>query len=281
VTKHKAIFLVIATSFLMSSATITAFSSKAKFPDHYENQKWDASKPPVVDEPAVNLELANAAWQSATKQACEGPRSWVSNSNGRLEASGVKEHNVEVRGGFHHFTICLKPEAENGVAHGRGWIDLSSWDSGLAARDRRVTRYVFGVEHPDQSMATFDFTIDHWRLPQPPVVEGQPQPLDTWDATMKANIGFRGMQYTIETPTTVSTQGGNSVKLTTPKPLEFHFMQPVVEKGFEQMMALCNHHFLASYALVAFDLQLVPTEAAPKPSGRGKAKAPAKPVKQP
>ncbi len=250
-----------ATTLACISATSFAGGGK-RFSEHYENKSWDANKPPVVDEPAINPKYAAGNWEKAMRAAstyCDSKRSLIASNGSRLEAVGVKEHNVEVRGAFLRFRTCLLPEPEKGKAAGIGWVDLTSWDSGLAARDRRVTRYVFGVETPDQSIAPFEFEVTPWKLPAVPVKPGTPVAADTWNANAKAVVNFRGTPITVEFPVTVTNDGGKTHMLTN-QPFRLDFMNELVESGFRQMMELCNHHFLAAFSLVNLDLNLVPRE---------------------
>src|SRR5262245_657961 len=89
--------------FLVPAFVLAPTASAKKFPEHFENSKWDANKPPVVDEPPINGQLAMTAWNKALStpsKYCDSKRSWIVSNGSRLEALGVKEHNIEVRGAF-------------------------------------------------------------------------------------------------------------------------------------------------------------------------------------
>lgn len=245
----------------VAATMATGFSGKRSgFPEQFENPKWDATKPPVIDEPPIEISKAAMAWDKAMKESspfCDSKRSLIASNGSRLEAVGVKDKNIEVRGAFLRFRTCLLPEPEAGNARGQGWVELGSWDSGLAARDRRVTRYVFGVERDGQSIAPFDFEVTPWRLPPPKQSPDTPAPEDSWDATLKARVTFRGLPVPVEFPVTVIRKNGVT-RLFSKKDAQLSFMSEAVEKGFQEMMALCNHKFLATYSLVSFDLNLLP-----------------------
>lgn len=227
--------------------------------EHIENKQWDPARPPIVDEPQLDQKEADKLWKKVAKEksaVCDSKRSWHAQPSSRLEATAVKEHNVDVRGGFTRFRICVLPKPEEGKAQGEGWIDLSSWDSGLAARDRRVSRYVFGTEKAGQALVHFTFQVDPWKLPTVKENPNTPRPDDTWTATLNAEIQFRGMPIKASWPVTLVVKDGHPLQMTATNTSQLSFMQDSFLASFTEMMKLCNHHFLASFAKISFDLKL-------------------------
>jgi hypothetical protein len=246
------LFFAISLIFVFSSLALGFGSKRSKYPEHFENRKWDASKPPVIEEPPLKNQKAIAAWGKAVNEPspyCDSNQSWIASNGSRLEAVGVKEHNIEVRGAFLRFRTCLLPEPDRGIAAGQGWVEMSSWDSGLEARDRRVTRYVFGIEEDGQSITPFDFKIEPFNSA---AKEGE-----SWNASLTTKALFRGLVIQNDFPVKITWQKG-TYRIITEQPQQLNFMNAAVESGFRQMMDLCNHHFLAAFAFVNFDLNMLP-----------------------
>jgi hypothetical protein len=229
----------------MSLALLPAFvlTAAAPLPADIENKAFDPAKPPIIDEAATSTQYSAPEWRIASAikaPACGKGAVWKLGASSAIQGIATKEKTVQVKGKFSRFAAFA---SQNGVTlKGSGVLDLSSWDSGLAPRDFRVQKYVFGAEEPGKAVLPFQFDFKIWNLKA-----------GDWESPLTLKFKLHGQDVSLTFPAKLHADG-KSVKVTTVEQKRFTFLTAGQQGAFAKMMELCNHHFLASYADVALDL---------------------------
>ncbi len=214
--------------------------------DQIENAKWDPKKTPVAEESAPNDKHSKSEWEkvATTKApACKaGESRWKVAASSTVEAAATKEKNLAVKGKFSRFTATAVEGS--GKLAGEGFLDLSSWNSGVAPRDYRVLKHVFAVEEAGQTVLPFKFTLPTWAPKQ-----------TQWVSPLILQFTFQGKPVELTFAATLKAEGKN-VRITSAEPKRFTFLSEKRKGAFQKLLELCNHHFLASFADVSLDLTL-------------------------
>lgn len=230
---------------MLTLIALAAFASSPTIPDHVENLKWEATKVPVMDEPKPTQKFSGPEWEKIQKRkapSCGKTPLWRVSQASQIEAVATKEKTVEVKGKFSRFWAYA--EESKGMISGSGFLDLTSWDSGLAARDYRVMKYVFGVEKKGASVLPFRFSI------------ANPEALQNAQSPLSLQFNFRGTEFDQKLPVRVEKQEGGQWKIETLSPQRFSFLSAATLPFFSQLLELCNHRFLASFAGIQLSLVL-------------------------
>lgn len=237
-----------AKTFLFASLfPLALFAAKGKpaakpMAEQIENKAFDAKKVPIIDEAKPSEKFSGPEWRKASAEkppACTTGAVWVLDMPTTIEATATKEKTVGVKGKFSRFVGYGKESGEALV--GAGSLDLSSWDSGLPPRDYRVMKYVFNVEQKGATVLPFKVRIDTWAPSR-----------GTWESPVGLEFKFRGIPVK-QTFAAHLNADGDTVHITSGEPERFTFLNTAGLPGFQKLMSLCNHQFLASYANVAFD----------------------------
>lgn len=214
-------------------------------PADIENKAFDPAKPPVIDEAVPSTHYSASEWKIASGMkapACGKGAVWKVAPTSSIQGIATKEKTVQVKGKFSRFVAFASQKAL--ALKGSGALDLSSWDSGLAPRDYRVQKYVFGVEEPGKTVLPFQFEFKIWN----------PKATD-WESPLLLSFKLHGQQFSHIFPAKLHAEG-NQVKITTAESKRFTFLTSGQQTAFAKLMELCNHHFLSSYADIALDLTL-------------------------
>lgn len=210
--------------------------------EQIENKAFDAKKVPILDEAKPSEKFSAPEWRKAAAEkppSCGAGNVWVLDVPTTIEATATKEKTVGVKGKFSRFVGHAKESGESLV--GSGALDLSSWDSGLPARDYRVMKYVFNVEQKSATVLPFKMRVETWAPSR-----------GTWESPIALDFKFRGIPVHQTFAARLNAEG-ETVHITSGEPERFTFLNAAGMPGFQKLMSLCNHQFLASYANVAFD----------------------------
>ncbi len=224
---------------------LTAFAAPPTIPEHVENLKWEATKVPILDEAKPIEKFSVPEWEKIQKMkppVCGKSPLWRVSPTSQVEAIATKEKNVQVKGKFSRFWAYA--EESQAALTGSGYLDLTSWDSGLVPRDYRVMKYVFGVEKKGGSVLPFRFSVPRWSTVQ------------TGESTLRLQFTFRGVEFDQNLPVRVEKQEGGQWKIETLAPQRFAFLSAANLPFFSQLLELCNHRFLASVAGIQLSLTL-------------------------
>ncbi len=227
---------------------LLAFSSGKpdSVPEHFENKAYDVTKIPIPDEPELNLANATSEWEAlgvVEPPSCETQSVWKLVGKPDVSGTAIKEKLAPVQGRFTRVQAHLLGEPKGPVTKGMGYLDLSSWDSGNLPRDRRVARYVFGVEEKGVSALPFTFTLGEWK------------DKGSWETTLKLQFEMLGKAQSLDLPVKVDRKGDTvSIITTTPEKGRFTYATPEYTERIMQLLDRCNHQFLASYADVTLHL---------------------------
>jgi hypothetical protein len=225
--------------------SLSAFASSPTLPDHIENLKWEATKVPVMDEPKPSEKFSLPEWEKIRKlksPSCGKRPVWRVSEASQIEAIATKEKTVEVKGKFSRFWAYAEESKE--TLTGNGYVDLTSWDSSLAARDYRVMKYVFGVEKKGASVLPFRFSLPGGKA------------LQNGESKLRLQFNFRGTEFDQNLPVRLEKQKEGQWKIETLAPQRFTFLSKANLPFFAQLLELCNHQFLASFARIQLSLVL-------------------------
>lgn len=225
---------------LLLGGALISMVGLAQIPEHVQNPEFAPGKAIPMEEATPSLKVAQAEWQTAQQQKadCKKGPARVLRSGGKIEVTAFKEKTVPVKGTLSR--ALAEGHVHQSILKGNGFIDLSSWDSKVPARDYRIQKYVLGVEEPG-AVLPFNFEVSRW-------VPGQGK----WNADFTIQAQFRGLPLKIALPASMTVEG-KSVRVTT-QPGRFKFLSETHRKAFEKLMSLCNHQFLASYVDLSLDV---------------------------
>lgn len=214
-------------------------------PVDVENKAWDAKKLPVLTESAPSEKHSAAEWkkaQSVPTPKCGKTPVWKVSPKSVIEATATKEKTVAVKGKFTRF-LANAIQTDH-MLRGSGFLDLSSYDSGLPARDHRVRKYVFGVEEKGNAVLPFEWAVESFT----PAVA-------SWKSALVLKFQFRGQQVQLRVPAQFQAKG-RGIHVTSETAQRFTFLTSATLPAFGKLIELCNHQFLGSYADVSVDLTL-------------------------
>jgi hypothetical protein len=232
---------------LIALAALSAFATSPRtIPEHIENLKWEATKVPVLDESKPTEKFSVPAWEKVQKAkgpVCGKSPVWRVSPESQVEAIATKEKTINVKGKFSRFWAFA--EESNQTLTGNGFIDLTSWDSGLAPRDYRVIKYVFGAEKKGASVLPFRFVVARWNTLQ-----------ESSESSLQLQFTLRGTAIHQTLPVRIEKQKNGLWKIDTIAPKRFVFLSAANLPSFSQLLELCNHQFLASFADIQLSLLL-------------------------
>ncbi len=231
------------------AAILQSTSLFAQVPDHIENKNYSPEKGLVMTEDKPSERFSVPEWKKASQiplpSCTKGTRVWRLLHKSKIEATATKDQNLPVKGGFSRFH-AVGQSALNAFK-GTGVLDLSSWESGVPARDYRVQKHVFSVEQENKSVVPFTFSLEIWN----------PKAVD-WESPLVLNIVFLGEPISLTFPVRLHSDG-KTVRVSSPEAKRFTFLQPSNMGTFAKLMTLCNHKSLASFVDLSLDLQFEPT----------------------
>lgn len=224
---------------------------------HIDNPEWQDMETPT-DKPEVNETkaknaVANArnANAAAVKKACknkanvyavvgEGTRvGYVSYKNKELPVAGV-------------FSTAGAHIVTGKYARMKGYVDITSLDSGDEVRDAKLKKLFFQIEKPGLGAMRFASTE----------VTGLGEPLPeetgaTRDVTITGDLTLHGKSSSVSLPMTVTRMDGYwEAKLSQETLLDFEpfgLIDPL-----KALIKSCNHKFMGSSAKLDITLRLEP-----------------------
>jgi hypothetical protein len=220
--------------------------------DNLENLKWDAKKVPPMNEPPLKTTVAEE-WRAASEKKpsedCSKHEVWKTMPTSKVAVTVMKEIKTPVKGGFDHFTGYFFTDPKTGaVSGGQGQVDLSSWDSHLEARDRRIQRYVFDVETAGKDVATVSFVFGkNFAFPK----QGA-----TSTGEVDVDVAMEGSHFKMNFPVKASRTSPKGVQLVTLQDASFTYATDEMKPRILKMMEICNHHFISSFVHVGWNLTL-------------------------
>lgn len=224
---------------VLFAAAILGSLAFGTVPEHVENKAYAPGKMPALEEPAPSLKFADSEWldvRPIRAPKCDSGEVWRLFTTHQIAAAAIKEKSIPVKGTFKRVFAYATSGEEN--FKGSGAVDLSSYDSGLPARDYRVLKHVFAVEKKGKSVLPFTFVL----------TKKEPQ-------TLKVDFKFEGTPISLEFPVKTKREGGR-VTVKTQKAARFTFLTSENMDAFSQLIQKCNHQFLASFADVSLDFVL-------------------------
>jgi hypothetical protein len=136
--------------------------------------------------------------------------------------------------------LLTPPTKKDGKATLQGAIDLSSYNTGNEARDRRVQRLIFEVEKEGLSTAELTGQMRDWKK-------------GNFSTLTEVTLNFKGREEGLLFPSKVR-QRRNDVKLTSNHETRMTFASTSILENIYKLMERCNHQSIASFADISFDV---------------------------
>ena len=161
----------------------------------------------------------------------------------------MKNLNMPVAANLDRSIVYLAIDKVSGAVSGKGYIDLSSYNSHLLERDLRVQKWIFGLEKkPSNGVVEFAFDFSKHEkafLKKHGLLKAK------GDMTVRFNLD--GVSQEMVMPVQISRTSSKQLEWQTPKETRFTYANESKKDSLLSLLEECNHEYLSTFVDISIN----------------------------